>query len=69
MECEVPEETLFFVGVVSQVDNRQLIMRRVDADGRWHLEDASVPLQDITSLSFGGRYLEIYQKYCQKAKS
>ena len=67
VECEALEETLFFVGVASQVDDRQLIMRRVDADGRWHLEDTAVPLQDITSLSFGGRYLEVYQKYCQKA--
>ncbi len=67
VECEAPDEMLFFVGVVSSVDGNYLMMRRVDADGHWHPDETTVPLQDITAVSFGGRYLGIYEKYCKAA--
>ena len=67
VECESPEEMLFFVGVVTSVDGNYLMMRRVDADGRWHPDETTVPLEDITAVSFGGRYLQIYEKYCKAA--
>ena len=67
VECEAPEEMLFFVGVITAVDENYLMMRRVDADGSWHPDETTVPLQDITAVSFGGRYLRIYEKYCKAA--
>ncbi len=68
VECESPTETLFFVGIGISSDKNYLMMRRVDADGSWHKDATTVPLQDITAVTFGGHYLSVYQKYCKKPK-
>lgn len=63
VECESPEDTLFYVGVVESVDAAVLGLYRVDADGSWHDRPATLPLEDITCITFGGHYLAVYQQY------
>lgn len=66
VECESPEDTLFYVGVVASVEDTVLTLRRVDADGSWHDTPATLPMEDITCLTFGGRYLAVYQQYTKE---
>ena len=63
VECETPEDTLFYVGTVQSAEGGVLTLRRVDADGVWHGQAAQVPLEDITCVTFGGAYLAVYEKY------
>jgi len=66
VECEGnPEESLYFLGRVQKVDNRYLTMKRVDALGNWLSDPLVLPLDDVTLVSFGDRYLEIFRKYCK----
>ena len=45
--------------------NRYLTMKRVDALGNWLSDPLVLPLDDVTLVSFGDRYLEIFRKYCK----
>ena len=66
VECEGnPEESLYFLGRVTKVDSRYLTMKRVDALGNWLADPLVLPLDDVTLVSFGDRYLEIFRKYCK----
>lgn len=65
VECENPDEPLYFVGRVQQVDDRYLVLRRVDGLGNWLPDLLTLPLDDITVVSFGDRYLEMFRKYCK----
>lgn len=63
VECESPEDTLFYVGKVQSVNANVMTLLRVDADGTWHQKPVGVPLEDITCVTFGGGYLAVYEKY------
>ena len=66
VECEGnPEESLYFLGRLMKVDSRYLTMKRVDALGNWLSDPPVLPLDDVTLVSFGDRYLEIFRKYCK----
>ena len=66
VECEGnPEESLYFLGRIIKVDSRYLTMKRVDALGNWLADPLVLPLDDVTLVSFGDRYLEIFRKYCK----
>ena len=66
VECEgIPEESLYFLGRLMKVDSRYLTMKRVDALGNWLSDPLVLPLDDVTLVSFGDRYLEIFRKYCK----
>ena len=66
VECEGnPEESLYFLGRLMKVDSRYLTMKRVDALGNWLSDPLVLPLDDVTLVSFGDRYLEIFRKYCK----
>ena len=66
VECLSEGELCFYLGVISRLDVNFLQLRQVDADGFRHEEDTTIPLQDILTVSFGDRYLEIYKKYTNK---
>lgn len=59
------DELCFFMGVISGLDSNFLYLRQVDAMGVRHQEETTVPLQDIVTIAFGGRYIETYRKYCK----
>ncbi|WP_071431269.1 hypothetical protein [Angelakisella massiliensis] len=66
VECVSEGELCFYLGTISRVDVNFLQLRQVDADGFRHEEDTTVPLQDLLTVTFGDRYLEIYKKYTNK---
>ena len=68
VECESASDTLFYVGVIAELTESCLYLRRVDADGTWHDTPSPVPYEDITLVSFGGNYLRVYSKYCRPPK-
>ena len=53
----------FFVGQILSLEENHLTLRPVDAEGRWNKEAAVIPYEDLCTVSFGGNYLRIYQKY------
>ncbi len=53
----------FFLGKIARVDNNNLYMKTIDATGKQNKEEATVPLQDLVTVTFGGRYLGMYEKY------
>lgn len=63
--CEGEEEPLYYVGKILSVDTRYLNLRIVDADGTWHVDPVSIPLDDLTLAGFGDRYLGVFMKYCK----
>lgn len=65
VEALSEEEFCFFMGVISGLDSNFLYLRQVDAMGARHQEETTVPLQDIVTVAFGGRYIETYRKYCK----
>jgi len=65
VEALSDEELCFFMGVISALDSNYLYLRQVDALGVRHQEETTVPLQDIVTVAFGGRYIETYRKYCK----
>ena len=63
-ECADEEGVLcFFVGQILSLEENHLTLRPVDAEGRWNKEAAVIPYEDLCTVSFGGNYLRIYQKY------
>lgn len=56
----------FFMGVIAGLDSNFLYLWQVDAQGIKHQEQTTVPLQDVVTIAFGGRYIETYRKYCKK---
>lgn len=63
-ECADEEgELCFFVGRILTLEQNHLTLRPVGADGCWTREPAVIPYEDLLTLSFGGNYLRVYQKY------
>lgn len=65
VETVADDGCCFFLGVISRLDQNYLYLRQVEADGQRHQEETTVPLQDIVTVAFGSRYLELYKKYCR----
>lgn len=59
------EGCCFFMGSIARLDSNFLYLRQVEADGTIHQEETTIPLQDIITVTFGGRYIETYRKYLQ----
>lgn len=64
-QCEGDEDPICYVGRIVSVDERYLTLRQVDADGSWHADSVTLPLDDLTLVCFGDRYLSVFQKYCK----
>lgn len=57
------EDSCFYMGIISRLDQNFLYIRQVGADGVRHQEETTVPLQDIVTIAFGTRYIELYRRY------
>ena len=66
VRAENETDPLFFVGRLKSHDDRYLTMRCVGADGSWYPEPATLSLSELTSVSFGDRYLGVFKKYCKE---
>ncbi len=57
------EGGFFYIGTVEAVADDHVLLRHYDADGIWQEEPIAVLYRDITSVSFGTRYAEVFSKY------
>ena len=63
-ECAGEEGELFFyVGRLERLEPNCLVLRPVDAEGRWVKEPVEISYEDLCTVSFGGNYLRVYRKY------
>lgn len=58
-----PEESEFAIGRIEKVLKNKVRFRHFDADGIWEEEFREIPFSQITSVTFGSRYVEIFSKY------
>lgn len=65
VECENPEEPLYFFGRIQTVEGRYLTMQQVDAGGQALPDLMTLALDEITLVSFGDRYTEAFRKHCK----
>lgn len=57
------ENELFAIGRIMRVMSRHVLLKHFDADGNWQEECWAIPYSQITSVTFGSRYVEVFSKY------
>lgn len=57
------EDGYFYVGTIEEVAEDHMLLRHYDADGIWQEEPARVEYREVTSVTFGSRYVEVFSKY------
>lgn len=69
VECETAEgnNDTFTIGKIARVYKRCLYMYHFDADGIWAGEPCRIPYSEVTSVTFGSRYIDIFTKYIADA--
>jgi len=60
------EECEFIIGRIDRVYKKYAYVYHFDADGIWQGESFRIPYTEITSVSFGTRYIEIFSKYLEE---
>ncbi len=63
VQCESAEEIYFYEGKVTAINKGEVVMKTFDSLGIWDDEELHIPLNKITSVSFGGRYISLMSKY------
>lgn len=63
VENEYDEDSFFAIGRINKVTKTKVYLEHFDADGIWEKELWGIPFTQITSVSFGTRYVEIFSKY------
>ena len=62
-EEHLNEDSHFAIGCIPTVDSDHMLLQRFDADGIWDEEPTQIFYADITSVSFGTRYINVFSKY------
>ncbi len=62
-ESAEPDNAQFAIGRIEHVAKNRLFLRHFDGDGIWQSEPYEIPFAEITSVTFGSRYVEIFSKY------
>lgn len=57
------EDGYFYVGYIETVAEDHMLLRHYDADGIWQEEPARIEYREVTSVTFGSRYVEVFSKY------
>ena len=57
------DEEEFYIGRIEKVLKNKVLFRHFDADGVWQDEAYEIPFSQITSVTFGSRYVEVLSKY------
>ncbi|PKM95581.1 MAG: hypothetical protein CVU84_01920 [Firmicutes bacterium HGW-Firmicutes-1] len=57
------DEWEFVIGRIDRVYKKFVYVYHFDADGIWQEEPYRIPYTEITSVSFGTRYVETFSKY------
>lgn len=58
----------FVIGVIEQTFRNKLYFKPFDADGVWDDAGLEIPYSQITTVKWGTRYADIWQKYLQAPK-
>ncbi|MHB1454658.1 MAG: hypothetical protein ACYCYM_12005 [Saccharofermentanales bacterium] len=53
----------FVIGRIEKITRQHVHIREFDADGIWQQDLCRIPYNEITSLTFGSRYVEMFSKY------
>lgn len=61
-ESANPEESEFVIGKIVKVLSNKVRIQAFDADGVWE-DEWDIPFTQITSVTFGARYVEVFSKY------
>ena len=56
----------FTIGKIERVCKNKVYMRGFDADGIWDEEPTEILFSNVTSVTFGSRYVEVFSKYVPK---
>ena len=59
-ECE------FVIGRIEKIYKKFVYVYHFDADGVWQDKPYRIPYAEITSVSFGTRYVEVFSKYLEE---
>lgn len=62
-ESLVGDECEFAIGHIESVLKNKVLFKHFDADGIWNDELLEIPFSQITSVTFGSRYVETFSKY------
>lgn len=62
-ESSNEDESCFWIGKIIKVKDKKLKFRYFDNNGVWEDELYDVYYSDITSVTFGSRYVEVFSKY------
>lgn len=57
------EDGFFRIGTIEAVEEDHVLLRHFDADGIWQEEPMKIAYRDVTSVTFGSRYVEVFSKY------
>lgn len=57
------EDGFFRLGRIEEVAEDHMLLRHYDADGIWQEEPARIEYREVTSVTFGSRYAEVFSKY------
>jgi hypothetical protein len=61
IENELSEE--FAIGIIEKTFRNKLYFKQFDADGIWDACGLEIPYSQITTVKWGCRYAEVWQKY------
>lgn len=58
----------FIIGEIEDIHKNFVYVYHFDADGIWEKEPVKIPFGEITSVTFGSRYVDIFSKYVGKPR-
>jgi hypothetical protein len=66
-ETESGNNNGFWIGKIDRVCKNCLYMYHFDADGIWETEPCRIPYNEVTSVTFDSRYVNVFSKYLPEA--
>ena len=67
VECENIKKSSFVIGPIAEVKSKSVLIKYFDPNGVLDSKPTRVQYKDITLVSFGDRYNEVFSKYLKKA--
>ena len=67
IEAQIPDEEDqdFYIGQVATFDTTKVWFNHFDALGKWELEPAEIPLDEISFIQFDTPYIKTFSKYVE----
>ena len=59
-------EGFFYIGRIEEVEDNNIIFKYFDADGVWQEQLEIINYNEITSVTFNSRYVEVFSNYLKK---